>query len=130
MKIITCIATAPFLLISACGPSDTTYTWEKPGSSVQDLQRDSYACERDTRQAAASFSGGLQGAGEAEAFGKRCMYSKGWRLEAHSSAPSARVAPWTSDDLRNVQCRFSDPPRVLPGTAGFCRKNGGQIVGG
>ena len=65
------LATA--LSLSAC----TRVVWDKAGSSQQDFQRDSYACERDARQSG-YFGGGLIGAANFEAFQDRCMGAAGW----------------------------------------------------
>jgi hypothetical protein len=55
----------------------TRVVWDKAGSSQQDFQRDSYACERDARQSG-YFGGGLLGAANFEAFQDRCMGAAGW----------------------------------------------------
>jgi len=51
--------------------------WDKPGATQQDLMRDSYDCERDMRQSG-YYGGGIVGMVNAQEFGMRCMYARGW----------------------------------------------------
>jgi hypothetical protein len=125
--VVTWCVTLAAGVLAGCG-SGESYVWQKEGATQADLQRDSFDCEATTRAAAASFSRGLQGAGEAQAFGQRCMAAKGWSLQQLGPDRKATLAPIPPSYFRNVQCRFSNPPQVLPGTAGFCIREGGQIV--
>lgn len=70
----------PALLIAACilagcGPR---LVWYKPGGATQaDFNRDTYECERDVRQGG-YYGTGIAGALNAQGFGERCMFAKGW----------------------------------------------------
>jgi len=52
--------------------------WSKPGLTQEEWLADSYACERDTRGAAQSFGGGIDGMLQARDFLARCLRSKGY----------------------------------------------------
>ena len=52
--------------------------WHKAGATQHDFDVASYQCERDTRQASASFSYGLAGMWQARDFAHRCMVARGF----------------------------------------------------
>lgn len=127
------------LALSLVGCSGPQLEWQKRGASTADMQRDAYECERDTRTAAASFSGGLQGAGEAQAFYGRCLTARGYSLAAPASlsgpppppvqpTPMRDAAGNTYQDGDRVKCSFSNGSTVTFG-AKVCAQGGGLIVG-
>lgn len=62
------------LLLTAC----TSMTiWDKPGSTQQTYNQDSYACEKDARQSG-YFGTGLAGSINMKAFFDQCMIARGW----------------------------------------------------
>lgn len=64
------------LAVAAC--QQQAGQWYKTGATLEDFNRDGYECERDTRNVARSFGGGIMGQAEAEGFMSRCMVAKGW----------------------------------------------------
>ena len=130
------------LVLALCGCADTgySYVWKKRGATDADLQRDGYECERDVRAAAGSFSGGVFGAGEAQAFGQRCMQAKGWALMP-TTATFAPDPPGQAPVDRDAMGQRIYPPEalvlcVLPNVAGSstiqakqCLAAGGTIAG-
>lgn len=61
------------LALAACGPETT---WVRDGATPQNLQRDSYDCEKDARQ-----SGYFGSTLEMRGFFERCLVARGWRKE-------------------------------------------------
>lgn len=51
--------------------------WHKPGASESEFSKDSYECERDSRQSG-YFGTGIAGAVNFQNFYQRCLISKGW----------------------------------------------------
>lgn len=74
------------LALLAMGCSKTT--WVKPNFTQQELNADSYVCERDMRQS--YFGGGIAGQVDSGNFFKKCMISKGWTQTSGTPARSAR----------------------------------------
>jgi hypothetical protein len=118
------------LLAAGCAQENV---WQKPSASPSEAQRDFYECERDTRASASSFSGGLQGAGEAQAFYGRCLSARGYSL---APAGAARVQPTPMRDATGrtyvdddrVTCTFSNGSTVTF-SAKVCSQGGGTILG-
>lgn len=104
-------------------------TWHKSGVSQADSQRDFYECERDTRASAWSFSGGLQGAGEAQAFYGRCMTAKGYHLSNGSPNPSWDTTGKVYPPDAMVLCVFPDRPGSTNIQAKQCLSGRGTIAG-
>ena len=68
-----CVAALILLGLSGCAQT----IWDKPGATQADFNRDSYACEKDTRQSG-YFGGGLGGALRMKEFYGKCMVAHGW----------------------------------------------------
>ena len=66
---------AVLLLLGLSGCAQTV--WIKPGAAQADLNRDSYACEKDTRQSG-PFGPGLIGIMGRKDFYGKCMVAHGW----------------------------------------------------
>jgi len=66
--------------LSAFGCVGPQYVWVKHAPQ-DELTRDRYECERDTRAAASSFGPGLTGQLNAEQFMGRCFQAKGYTLQ-------------------------------------------------
>lgn len=65
------------LILAGCANSKV---WEKPGSSRDELLRDSYECEKDARQT--SFGSNIFAAKKLrQEFYDRCMTARGWEKE-------------------------------------------------
>ncbi len=62
------------LLSTSC----TRMMWVKNGATPDDFRRDSYECERDSRQSG-YYGGGLAGSINMTEFAKRCMRAKGYK---------------------------------------------------
>jgi hypothetical protein len=60
-------------LLTACAK-----TWDKPGATEAEFNRDSYECQRDARMAHGSFGGGLAGQFYMMGFAEQCMGARGW----------------------------------------------------
>ena len=63
-----------FVSLSGCASS---YTWEKPGASMDQMNKDFYECEKDMRQSG-YFGGGIVGEINAQKFHERCLIAKGY----------------------------------------------------
>lgn len=76
MKAVTA-ATVAGLLLAACnqGPGERFY---KKGATADDYSRDTYECERETRQVAASFGVGPAARSYAFDFMFKCMVARGY----------------------------------------------------
>lgn len=68
------LAAAAALLVTACNTAPSG-TWTRPGATAQDLQQDSYECERDAMQS--NFQG-LSGIVLRNRFEEHCMEAHGW----------------------------------------------------
>lgn len=64
------------IAVSAC--AGDTRRFYKEGAVQADYDRDSYECERDTRQVERSFGYGYDRPGAAFSFAVRCMSAKGY----------------------------------------------------
>ena len=62
-----------FLVLSGC----TGEIWDKQGATQADFDRDSYACEKDTRQSG-YFGSGLWAQAAMKDFYDKCMVARGW----------------------------------------------------
>jgi len=74
------LTAAASLTLSGCM---APMVWSKPGLTQEEWLADSYACERDTRGAAQSFGGGIDGMLQAREFLARCLRSKGYAQMPH-----------------------------------------------
>lgn len=94
-------------LLAGCAPM----IWDKPGGSVAEYNKDSYECEKDTRQSG-YFGGGIPGAMAMRDFAKRCMVSKGYTLRGDTS-PAARAQgePPTYHEMQPV---VASPAPAVP----------------
>ena len=72
MKRVIVLALVSFGL-SGCAQT----IWDKPGATQADFNRDSYECEKDTRQSG-YFGGGLSGSLRMKEFYGKCMVARGW----------------------------------------------------
>jgi hypothetical protein len=63
------------VLLASC--ANRNITWDKPGGSQQEFDKDKYECERDMRQSG-HFGGGLIGQKNADEFMKSCMRAHGY----------------------------------------------------
>jgi len=83
------------LLISGCAPT----VWVKNGATQQDYNKDSYDCEKDSRQSG-YFGDGLTGSINIQAFFNKCMIAHGWtqQRQPEFSNSSSRPATSTSDE--------------------------------
>lgn len=59
-------------------------TWYRPGATVQDYNKDSYECEKDTRQSGYFGHGVITRSVNMNEFYSKCMVSKGWTLQTAS----------------------------------------------
>ncbi|MEJ0020405.1 MAG: hypothetical protein WDN25_28415 [Acetobacteraceae bacterium] len=89
--------------LSGCGQNSQ---WIKEGTSIQDYNSDSYACERDARQSG-YFGGGLVGALNMQSFFNKCMVAHGWRLANAASVSSPPIPGFTQQqwETGRTQCR-------------------------
>jgi hypothetical protein len=60
--------------LTACAPTN----WYKAGATQADLQKDSGACERDSRISTSSFGTGMGGGIGLQNFMERCMVAHGY----------------------------------------------------
>lgn len=70
------------LILLGCAPK---YFWYREGANAQIFQRESYECERDTRQSG-YFGSGFVGAANFQNFYERCLRAKGYRKIAPEEA--------------------------------------------
>ncbi len=72
MKRVIVLALVSFGL-SGCAQT----IWDKPGATQADYNKDTYECEKDTRQSG-YFGGGLVGSMRMKEFYGKCMVAHGW----------------------------------------------------
>jgi hypothetical protein len=119
------------LLVLAGCAGQGEMIWHKEGAPPADTNTALYECERDTRMSAASFSGGIQGAGEAQAFMGRCMNARGYYPVSASTLGPRRAVTYSRgvayDADARVMCQVGAGP--VPMLAGACVNGGGTIIG-
>lgn len=87
--------------------------WARPGATEADYNRDSYSCERDSRQSG-YYGTGLVGALNMQDFFNRCMVAQGYtRVQQDSSPPTAALSnPPTSDQECLARYGVKCPPYI------------------
>jgi hypothetical protein len=120
------------LLAAGCAQQGGELVWSKEGAAEGEREAAQYDCERDTRMSAASFSGGLQGAGEAQAFYGRCMSAKGFYLSA--PWPAGPKPAWDAtgkvySPSARVLCVWADRAGSATIQAKECLSSRGTIAG-
>lgn len=74
------------MVTAGCAPM----MWDRPGATQADFNRDSYACERDSRQSG-YYGNGLTGAVNMQGFFGRCMQAQGYTLRSSATDSSTPV---------------------------------------
>lgn len=87
------------MLAAGCAPM----VWDRPGATQADFNRDTYACEKDSRQSG-YYGGDLTGTVNMQGFFQRCMIAQGYSLRRGASEPSTDTSlPRTPAFLRTTQ---------------------------
>ena len=82
----TCLIIIATFFVVACTPM----VWDKRGATTQDYNKDSYECEKDSRQSG-YFGGGFSGAINMQAFFDKCMIAHGWNKKPANNGSSGNM---------------------------------------
>ncbi len=89
------------MVMAGCAPM----MWDRPGATQADFNRDSYACERDSRQSG-YYGSGVTGAVNMQGFFGRCMQAQGYvlRSSAVDSSTSADSSASSNFPKNDAEC--------------------------